>query len=133
MDNCWISCQVMADMEKFYDDLMIMNLYKTLKFFNLPSKRTWVIIEQCINEIWWENFLLFENTIFSAECTVESSSPFTYYDNAMLHNLLALVLFSLELLTITDCSVMLGTIPILRQHIFWLFLTHPLTHPLTSA
>ena len=127
MDNCWISCQVMADMEKFYDDLMIMNLYKTLKFFNLPSKRTWVIIERCINEIWWENFLLFENTIFSAECIVESSSPFTYYDNAMLHNLLALVLFSLELLTITDCSVMLGTIPILRQHIFWLFLTHPPT------
>ena len=23
MDNCWISCQVMADMEKFYDDLII--------------------------------------------------------------------------------------------------------------
>ena len=27
MDNCWISCQVMADMEKFYDDLIIINLY----------------------------------------------------------------------------------------------------------
>ena len=26
MDNCWISCQVMDDMEKFYDDLMIINL-----------------------------------------------------------------------------------------------------------
>ena len=27
MDNCWISCQVMADMEKFYNDLIIINLY----------------------------------------------------------------------------------------------------------
>ena len=23
MDNCWISCQVMADMKKVYDDLII--------------------------------------------------------------------------------------------------------------
>ena len=28
MDTCWISCQVMADMEKFYDDFIIINLYK---------------------------------------------------------------------------------------------------------
>ena len=27
MDNCWLSCQVMADMEIFYNDLMIINLY----------------------------------------------------------------------------------------------------------
>ena len=27
LDNFWISCQVMADMEKFYDNLMIINLY----------------------------------------------------------------------------------------------------------
>ena len=27
MDNCWISCQVMADMENFYDDLIIIYLY----------------------------------------------------------------------------------------------------------
>ena len=27
MDNCWISCQVMADMKKVYVDLMIINLY----------------------------------------------------------------------------------------------------------
>ena len=26
MNNCWISCQVMADMEKIYNDLMIFNL-----------------------------------------------------------------------------------------------------------
>ena len=27
MDNCWISCQVMADMKKVYADLIIINLY----------------------------------------------------------------------------------------------------------
>ena len=27
MGNCWISCQVMADMKKVYDDLIIINLY----------------------------------------------------------------------------------------------------------
>ena len=26
VDNCWISCQVMADMQKIYDDLMNINL-----------------------------------------------------------------------------------------------------------
>ena len=25
MDNCWISCQVMADMKKVYNDLLIIN------------------------------------------------------------------------------------------------------------
>ena len=28
MDNCWISCQVMAGIEKVYDDLIIVNLYR---------------------------------------------------------------------------------------------------------
>ena len=27
MDNCWISCQILADMKKVYDDLIIINLY----------------------------------------------------------------------------------------------------------
>ena len=27
MDNCWISCQVMADVKKVYDSLTIINLY----------------------------------------------------------------------------------------------------------
>ena len=27
MDNCWISCQVMADMKKAYNNLIIINLY----------------------------------------------------------------------------------------------------------
>ena len=26
MDNCWISCQVMADMRKVYEDLIIINM-----------------------------------------------------------------------------------------------------------
>ena len=26
MDNFWISCQIMADMENFYDDLIIITL-----------------------------------------------------------------------------------------------------------
>ena len=26
MDNCWISCQVMADMKRVYNDLIIINL-----------------------------------------------------------------------------------------------------------
>ena len=29
MDNCWISCQVMADIKKVYDDLKIINLWQT--------------------------------------------------------------------------------------------------------
>ena len=34
MDNCWISCQVMADMKKVYDDLIIINLnWPTLFYF----------------------------------------------------------------------------------------------------
>ena len=33
MDNCWISCQVMADVEKFYNDLIIINLYIKVPFF----------------------------------------------------------------------------------------------------
>ena len=31
MDNCRISCQVMADMKKVYDDLLIINLYIGVK------------------------------------------------------------------------------------------------------
>ena len=30
MDNCWILCQVMADMKKVYDDLIIISLYLLL-------------------------------------------------------------------------------------------------------
>ena len=30
MVNCWISCQVMADMKKVYKDLIIINLYHLL-------------------------------------------------------------------------------------------------------
>ena len=40
MDNCWISCQVMADMKKVYNDLIIVNLYLVRKFklrWGIPS------------------------------------------------------------------------------------------------
>ena len=33
MENCCISCQVIADMEKIYDDLIIINLYQSQKFY----------------------------------------------------------------------------------------------------
>ena len=31
MDNCWISCQVRADIKEIYDDFIIINLYKKTK------------------------------------------------------------------------------------------------------
>ena len=34
MDNCWISCQVIADMKKVYDDLTIINLYYTSSIYS---------------------------------------------------------------------------------------------------
>ena len=37
MDNCLISCQVMADMKKVYDDLIIVNLYLFTEF----KSKTW--------------------------------------------------------------------------------------------
>ena len=32
MDNCWISCQIMADMKNVYDDLIIVNLYVLISY-----------------------------------------------------------------------------------------------------
>ena len=32
--NCWISCQVMADMENFYNDLILFNLYSKISLAN---------------------------------------------------------------------------------------------------
>ena len=32
MDNCWILCQVMADMKKVYGNLIIIDLYFVLRF-----------------------------------------------------------------------------------------------------
>ena len=34
MNNCWISCQVMADMKNVYDNLIIINLYN---YVNVPK------------------------------------------------------------------------------------------------
>ena len=47
MDNCWISCQVMADTENFYDDLIIINLYKSR-----TQNRTWIWPE--FVQLYWE-------------------------------------------------------------------------------
>ena len=45
MDNCWISCQVMSDMEKIYDDLIIINLYqnvfRSIDFFSIRNQGKW--------------------------------------------------------------------------------------------
>ena len=35
MDNCWISRQVLADMKKVYDNLIIINLYTNRLDFDL--------------------------------------------------------------------------------------------------
>ena len=37
MDNVWILCQVMADMKKVYDDLIIINLYEKSMDWNAPG------------------------------------------------------------------------------------------------
>ena len=42
IDNCWISCQVMADMEKVYNDLIIINLYSYFEVIKLPGGGWWV-------------------------------------------------------------------------------------------
>ena len=43
MDNYWTSCQVMDDMENFYDNLIIINLYHNLggnsAQWNVDSKK----------------------------------------------------------------------------------------------
>ena len=49
MDNCWISCQVMADMKKVYDDLIISNLYSfQMQLFKRNNK----IKQMCKNVCW---------------------------------------------------------------------------------
>ena len=44
MDNCWISCQVMADMKKVYDDLIIINLYLiNIILRSSPALIAWIL------------------------------------------------------------------------------------------
>ena len=50
MDNCWISCQVMADMKKVYDDLIIINLY-SFQSYNLNTNL------HCRQQLSMESFL----------------------------------------------------------------------------
>ena len=47
MDTCWISCQVMADMKIFYDNLIIVNLYCNA-FWSAVT-----IIVFFFNQIYW--------------------------------------------------------------------------------
>ena len=51
MDNCWISCQVMADMKKFYDDLIIINLY-ILRMYELAHSK----VDFLFQNIFWGPF-----------------------------------------------------------------------------
>ena len=44
MGNCWISCQVMADMKKVYDDLIIIDLYFIL---NRSAKNKRIGLYKC--------------------------------------------------------------------------------------
>ena len=41
IDNCWISCQVMADIKKVYEDLIIINLYRKTTFSWWPPVAGW--------------------------------------------------------------------------------------------
>ena len=45
MDNCWIPCQVMADMKKIYNDLIIINLYWQWNLKTSKLKLFWVVLE----------------------------------------------------------------------------------------
>ena len=44
MDNCWLSCQVMADMKKVYDDLIVINLYLiNIILRSSPALIAWIL------------------------------------------------------------------------------------------
>ena len=49
MDSCWISCQVMADMKKVFDDLIINNLYRVSSVLRLTN---WVLFHPDNFKIW---------------------------------------------------------------------------------
>ena len=48
MDSCWISCQAMADMEKFYKDLIIINL---LRYHHSPYDQSLSKFAVCCSSI----------------------------------------------------------------------------------
>ena len=58
MDNCWILCQVMADTEKIYDDLIIINLYLN----NFPY--TCINIKKCLQCLADSNPVFFMKEVF---------------------------------------------------------------------
>ena len=52
MDNCWISCQIMADMEKLYSDLIIIYLYipkyvQQIYFMFIQKYLLWINCSEC--------------------------------------------------------------------------------------
>ena len=68
MDNCWISYQSMADIKKIYDDLIIINLYKTLSVFLRIFQKsaffmTWPLFLDTCAEIFQTFSLFFFNLI----------------------------------------------------------------------
>ena len=58
-DNCWISCQVMADMKKVYNDLIIINLYIPSVMghwdnytYKVSCRCPWCTIMTFLSKIW---------------------------------------------------------------------------------
>ena len=54
MDNCWISCQVTADMKKVYDDLIIINLY----LLHLKPKWGQFWLVQSLGLVYWNMYYI---------------------------------------------------------------------------
>ena len=89
MNNYWISCQVMANMKKVYDDLIIINQYPKLFIFVIfqaricssgHSRWSWGSLRWCgyghsttWSNIWWVLKILnyFKRQSSSSSCKVE--------------------------------------------------------------
>ena len=63
MDNCWISCQVMADMKKVYDDLIIINLYCCMQYV-LHFSHRFTKLQGLIMRLIWE----FSSVLLPSRC-----------------------------------------------------------------
>ena len=76
MDNCWISCQVMADLKKVYDDLIIINLYQC-RFSNQSSfLYTYSKEHVKINRLFilFMHWLILNSKLFSRYVTINNFS-----------------------------------------------------------
>ena len=69
MDNCRISCQVMADMEKYYNDLIIINLYAcysrnwSQKWEDCKNQTNYWTLKTIVLDLAWLKKKCFEETI----------------------------------------------------------------------